>query len=206
MPRNYIRKTDWGSATYEELEKAFVEVKLGKSIRTVAKERNIGRSTLQRYVKKAEGKREKTVGYRGTAEAQRIFSKELEAELSENIKTLAGRLHAVTPKKCRQMAFELAQKYNIPVPNNWGEQRLAGRDWSSSFIARHNLYCHITETTSLASRGQVICYSFVDKDEMKKEIREENDVIVPLHEVLEDESAEICDSSQDILNSDLFLT
>lgn len=41
---------------------------------------------------------------------------------------------------------------------------------------------------------------------MKKEIREEHDVIVPLHEVLEDESAEICDSSQDILNSDLFLT
>ncbi|XP_057207603.1 uncharacterized protein zgc:113274 isoform X1 [Triplophysa rosa] len=156
MPRNYIRKTDWGSATYEELEKAFVEVKRGKSIRTVAKERNIGRSTLQRYVKKAEGKREKTVGYRGTAEAQRIFSNELEEELSENVKTLAERLHAVTPKKCRQMAFELAQKYNIPVPNNWGEQRLAGRDWCSSFIARHNLYCHITEATSLASHGQVI--------------------------------------------------
>ncbi|KAA0703685.1 hypothetical protein E1301_Tti000668 [Triplophysa tibetana] len=198
MPRKYIRKTDWGSATFEELEKASVEVKRGKSIRTVAKEKNIGRSTLQRYVKKAEGKREKTVGYRGTAEAQRIFSRELEAELSENIKTLAKRLHAVTPKKCRQMAFELAQKYNIPVPNNWGEQKLAGRDWCCSFIARQNLYCHITEATSLASRGQVICYSFVDKDEMKKEI--------PIHEVLEDESAEICDSSQDILNSDLFLT
>lgn len=126
MPRNYIRKTDWGSATYEELEKAFVEVKRGKSIRTVAKEKNIGRSTLQRYMKKAEGKREENVGYRGTAEAQRIFTKELEEELSENIRMLSERIHGVTPKKCRQMAFELAQKYNIPVPNNWGEQRLAG--------------------------------------------------------------------------------
>lgn len=134
MPRNYIRKTDWGSVTYEELEKAFVEVKRGKSIRTVAKERKIGRSTLQRYMKKTEEKRERTVGYRGTAEAKRIFSEELEEELAENIRIMSECVHGLTTKKCREIAFEFAQKHNIPVPNNWGEQRLAGRFGCDSLI------------------------------------------------------------------------
>ncbi|XP_051539978.1 uncharacterized protein zgc:113274 [Myxocyprinus asiaticus] len=206
MPRNYIRKTDWGSATYEELEKAFVDVKCGKSIRTVAKERNIGRSTLQRYMKKAEEKREKTVGYRGTAEAKRILSEELEEELAENIRTLAERCSGITPKKCREMAFELTQRKNLPVPNNWGEQRLAGRDWFSSFAARHNLYCYIPEATSLGSHGQVISFSLVNQNEVKKQIKEENNVPILIHDTLEDENAEICDSNQDLLDTDLFLT
>ncbi|XP_050976521.1 uncharacterized protein zgc:113274 [Labeo rohita] len=206
MPRNYIRKTDWGSVTYEELEKAFVEVKRGKSIRTVAKERKIGRSTLQRYMKKAEEKREKTVGYRGTAEARRILSEELEEELAENIRMLAERLHGLTPKKCREIAFEFAQKNNIPVPNNWGEQRLAGRDWLSSFIARHNLYSHITEATSLGGHGQVISFSLINQDEIKQEIKEESDVPVSIHHTSEEESTEICDSDREILDTDLFLT
>uniref|UniRef100_A0A671MYJ8 Zgc:113274 n=1 Tax=Sinocyclocheilus anshuiensis TaxID=1608454 RepID=A0A671MYJ8_9TELE len=199
MPRNYIRKTDWGSVTYEELEKAFVEVKRGKSIRTVAKERKIGRSTLQRYMKKAEEKREKTVGYRGTAEARRILSEELEEELAENIRKLG--VHGLTPKRCREIAFEFAQKNNIPVPNNWGEQRLAGRDWLSSFITRHNLYGHITEAASLGSHGQVISFSLI-----KKEIQEECDVPVPIPHASEEDSAEMCDSDRDLLDADLFLT
>ncbi|XP_077099413.1 uncharacterized protein LOC143750323 [Siphateles boraxobius] len=202
MPRNYIRKTDWGSVTYDELEKAFVEVKRGKSIRTVAKERKIGRSTLQRYMKKAEEKREKTVGYRGTAEAKRILSEESEEELAENIRTLAERTHSLTPKKCREMAFEFAQKNNIPVPNNWGEQRLAGRDWLNSFIARHNLYRHITEAATLGSHGQIISFSLVNQDEIK----EESGVPVPIHEASEEESAESCASDRDLLKTDLFLT
>ncbi|KAK9967936.1 hypothetical protein ABG768_002298 [Culter alburnus] len=206
MPRNYIRKTDWGSVTYEELEKAFVEVKRGKSIRTVAKERKIGRSTLQRYMKKAEEKREKTVGYRGTAEAKRILSEELEEELAENIRMLADRLHSLTPKKCREVAFEFAQKNNIPVPNNWGEQRLAGRDWLSSFIARHNLYSHITEATSLGSHGQIISFSLDNQDEIKKEIKEESNIPVPIQDASEEESVEICDSDRNLLDTDLFLT
>lgn len=202
MPRKYIRKTDWGSVSYEELEKASVEVKRGKSIRTVAKERKIGRSTLQRYMKKAEENREKSVGYRGTAEARRIFSEELEEELAENIRMLAESVHSLTPKRCREIAFEFAQKNNIPVPNNWGEQRLAGRDWLSSFIARHNLYSHITEATSLGSYGQIISFSLINQDQIK----EERDVPVPIHQTSEEDSAQICGSDRDLLDTDLSLT
>ncbi|XP_056322899.1 uncharacterized protein zgc:113274 [Danio aesculapii] len=204
MPRNYIRKTDWGSVTYEELEKAFVEVKRGKSIRTVAKERKIGRSTLQRYMKKAEERRERTVGYRGTAEAKRVFSEELEEELAENIRIMSERVHGLTTKKCREIAFEFAQKYNIPVPNNWGEQRLAGRDWLSSFINRHNLYGHITEAASLGSHEQGIRLSLVNHDEIKSEVIEESDVPTLIHDASEEESNKIC--HPDLLDAHIFLT
>uniref|UniRef100_A0A8C1YPC4 Zgc:113274 n=1 Tax=Cyprinus carpio TaxID=7962 RepID=A0A8C1YPC4_CYPCA len=176
MPRIYFCKTDWGSVTYEELEKAFVEVKRGRSVRTVAKERKIGRSTLQRYMKKAEGKREKTVGYRGTAEAKRILSE----ELAEHIRML----------RCREITFELVQKNNISVPSNWGEQRIPGR---------HNLYNHRTEAASLGSHGQV--FSLI-----KKEIKEERDVPVPVQHASEEDSALICDSDRDLLVTDLLLT
>lgn len=203
MPRNYIRKTDWGSVTYEELEKAFVEVKRGKSIRTVAKERKIGRSTLQRYMKKAEERRERTVGYRGTAEAKRIFSEELEEELAENIRIMSERVHGLATKKCREIAFEFAQKHNIPVPNNWGEQRLAGRDWLTSFINRHNLYGHLTEAASLESHGQGIRLSLVNHDEIKSEIIE-SDVPALIHDASEEESNGIC--HPDLLDAHIFLT
>lgn len=54
MPRTYRRKTSWGSTPLEEIERAASEVKGGKSIRSVAKERQIDRSTLRRYIKKRD--------------------------------------------------------------------------------------------------------------------------------------------------------
>lgn len=73
MPRTYKRKTSWGSTPLEEMERAANDVKGGKSIRSVAKERNIDRSTLRRYIKKREAKEVKTVGYGGTAEAKSLL-------------------------------------------------------------------------------------------------------------------------------------
>ena len=81
MPRTYKRKTSWGSTALEKMERAANDVKGGKSIRSVAKETNIDRSTLRRHMKKREAnknnKKIKTVGYGGTAEAKRVFSDEV---------------------------------------------------------------------------------------------------------------------------------
>uniref|UniRef100_A0A8C1RLJ8 Zgc:113274 n=1 Tax=Cyprinus carpio TaxID=7962 RepID=A0A8C1RLJ8_CYPCA len=105
------KKIDWGSVTYEELEKAFVEVKRGRSVRTVPKERKIGRSTLQRYMKKAEGKREKTVGYRGTAEAKRILSE----ELAEHIRMLAERVLGLSlPRDAEKSLLNWHRRTTLP--------------------------------------------------------------------------------------------
>ena len=56
MPRTYKRKTSWGSTPLEEMERAANDVKGGKSIRSVAKERNIDRLTLRRNMKKRVAK------------------------------------------------------------------------------------------------------------------------------------------------------
>lgn len=127
MPRNYKRRTNWGSTPLEEMERAATDVKGGKSIRSVAKERNIDRTTLRRYIKKKTVKEVKTVGYSGTAEAKRVFSEEVEKELADHIKKLADQFHGLTPKKCCELALELAERNNIPAPNNWKEKGLAGR-------------------------------------------------------------------------------
>lgn len=83
--------------------------------------RNIDRSTLQRYIKRKE-KGIKAVGYTGTAEAKRVFTEDLEKELADLIKKLAEQFHGLTSQKCHELAFELAEKNNIPVPNNWKEK------------------------------------------------------------------------------------
>lgn len=56
MLRTYKRKTSCGSIPLEEMERAANDVKGSKSIRSVAKQRNIDRSTLKRYMKKKEAK------------------------------------------------------------------------------------------------------------------------------------------------------
>uniref|UniRef100_A0A672M102 HTH psq-type domain-containing protein n=1 Tax=Sinocyclocheilus grahami TaxID=75366 RepID=A0A672M102_SINGR len=122
MGRHYKRKTNWGSTPIEDMERAANDVMGGKSIRAVTKEKNIDRSTLCRYMK--------TTGYSGTAEAKRVFTEELEKELTDHIK-------------------KLADQNNIPVPNNWKEKGLAGRDWFNNFKACHHLSCHIPEATSV---------------------------------------------------------
>ncbi|XP_063325405.1 uncharacterized protein zgc:113274 [Pelmatolapia mariae] len=116
MPRTYRRKTSWGSTPLEEIERAASEVKGGKSIRSVAKERQIDRSTLRRYIKKRDTQEVKSVGYSGTASAKRVFSEEVEKELAEHIKKLAEQFHGISPKKCRELALELAGRNNIVLP------------------------------------------------------------------------------------------
>ncbi|XP_074480931.1 uncharacterized protein LOC141761464 [Sebastes fasciatus] len=126
MPRIYKRKTNWGSTPLDEMERAATDVKGGKSIRSVAEDRNIDRSTLRRYIQNKEIKEVKTVGYSGTAEAKKVFTEEVEKELADHIKKLAEQFHGLTPKKCCELALELAERNNIPVPKNWKEKGLAG--------------------------------------------------------------------------------
>ncbi|XP_019212111.1 uncharacterized protein LOC109200988 [Oreochromis niloticus] len=149
MPRTYRRKTSWGSTPLEEIERAASEVKGGKSIRSVATERQIDRSTLRRYIKKRDTQEVKSVGYSGTASAKRVFSEEVEKELAEHIKKLAEQFHGISPKKCRELALELAGRNNIPTPSNWTEKGLAGKEWFKNFLARHHLSCRMPEATSL---------------------------------------------------------
>uniref|UniRef100_A0A8C5IAT8 HTH psq-type domain-containing protein n=1 Tax=Gouania willdenowi TaxID=441366 RepID=A0A8C5IAT8_GOUWI len=148
MPRTYKRKTGWDSTSLEEMERASNDVKGGKSIKTLAKERNIDRSTLRRYFKKREAQEVETIGYSVTAKAKRVFSKNVEKDLADHIKKLAEQFHSLTPKKCHELALEktLAEINNIPTPRNWRKNALAGKQTSLPCLSSQGLD---TKTTSL---------------------------------------------------------
>uniref|UniRef100_A0A9R1SEK5 HTH CENPB-type domain-containing protein n=2 Tax=Cyprinus carpio TaxID=7962 RepID=A0A9R1SEK5_CYPCA len=153
MPRQYTRKTTWGKTPLEEMESAATEVKEGKkSIRAAARDRNIDKSSLLRFIKKKEKGKVKSVAWGAVAEAKRIFTDEMEEELAKHLKQLAEQFHGLHPVKCRQLAFEYAEKNNIPVPLNLianNELSTLGEDWFGSFLARRHLSVRTPEATSL---------------------------------------------------------
>uniref|UniRef100_A0A8C2WXR9 Zgc:113274 n=1 Tax=Cyclopterus lumpus TaxID=8103 RepID=A0A8C2WXR9_CYCLU len=139
MPRNYTRKTTWGQTPLAEMESVAAEVMQGKkSLRKAGRDRNIDKTTLQRFIKKTE-----------KGEAKRIFTDEMEEELAKHLKQLADQFHGLAPVKCRELAFEYAEKNNIPVPANWTEKQCAGQEWFGSFLARRHLSVRTPEATSL---------------------------------------------------------
>uniref|UniRef100_A0A8C7WU89 HTH psq-type domain-containing protein n=1 Tax=Oryzias sinensis TaxID=183150 RepID=A0A8C7WU89_9TELE len=83
----YRRSTNWGTTTIEEIERAASDVRGEKSIKSVAKERNVDRPTMMTCMRKRETKR--TRGYCGIAE-----------ELADHLKKLAEQFHGISPKKC----------------------------------------------------------------------------------------------------------
>ncbi|XP_059925954.1 uncharacterized protein zgc:113274 [Gadus macrocephalus] len=126
MPRQYSRKTTWGKTTLKEMERATAEVKEGKmSLRAVARDRNIDKSSLLRFMKKKEKREVKSVAWGAVAEAKRIFTDEMEGELAQHLKQLADQFHGLPQVKCRQLAFEYAEKKHIPVPANWTKTQCA---------------------------------------------------------------------------------
>ncbi|XP_076128435.1 uncharacterized protein LOC143109550 [Alosa pseudoharengus] len=73
----------------------------------------------------------------------------MEEELAKHLKQLAEQFHGLPPVKSRQLAFEYAERNNIPVPDNWTKTQCAGEDWFRSFLARRHLSIRTPEATSL---------------------------------------------------------
>lgn len=127
MPRNYKRKTGRASTPLQDMDRAVKEVEKGKSIREVARQMYICRMTLKRYMekKKIVGK-EIRPGYERTGLANQVFDEHMEKELAEHIKALAAMFHGLSPMKCRELAFEYAQRNNIGIPASWIREEKAG--------------------------------------------------------------------------------
>ncbi|CAB1428286.1 unnamed protein product [Pleuronectes platessa] len=49
----------------------------------------------------------------------------MEEELAKHLKQLADQFNGLAPVKCHELAFEYAEKNNIPVPANWTEKQCA---------------------------------------------------------------------------------
>ncbi|CAB1439453.1 unnamed protein product [Pleuronectes platessa] len=59
----------------------------------------------------------------------------MEEELAKHLKQLADQFHGLAPVKCRELAFEYAEKNNIPVPANLTEKQCAEKP-GHPFLAR----------------------------------------------------------------------
>ncbi|KAI4818898.1 hypothetical protein KUCAC02_004189 [Chaenocephalus aceratus] len=73
----------------------------------------------------------------------------MEKELADHIKTLAAMFHGIGLMKCRELAFEFAQRNSIDMPASWTRDEKAGPDWFNAFKARYHLACRVPEATSL---------------------------------------------------------
>lgn len=91
-------------------------------IRTVAKEKAISKSTLQRYVRKYKNHGEAVLA--PNYNHSLVFAKEQEESLSQYLLNMSRMFHGLTKTQVKQLAFELAQKNGLPVPTSWVEKRL----------------------------------------------------------------------------------
>ncbi|KAK6168029.1 hypothetical protein SNE40_004071 [Patella caerulea] len=155
MPRKYQRKSNRG-APEDVLRRAMEQVRGGFSIRAAAKDFDISRMTLTRYINKHDGENEQNddkndvFGYRNCQLKNMIFTQEMETDLAAHIKTLAEQFHGMTRNKCRALIVEYALKNSLIVPNSWKENGMTGEHFWISFKERNHLAIRTPEATSLA--------------------------------------------------------
>lgn len=150
MGRKYKRKTEIGLLSHEAMLAAVREVvEKDIKIRTVAKEKGIPKSTLQRYVRKYKNHAEAVLAPNYTHSL--VFTKEQEENLSQYLLNMSRMFHGLTKTQVKQLAFELTQKKGLPAPTSWVENKAAGNEWLSGFLERNpQLSVRTPEATSLA--------------------------------------------------------
>uniref|UniRef100_A0A3P9KHL3 Zgc:113274 n=1 Tax=Oryzias latipes TaxID=8090 RepID=A0A3P9KHL3_ORYLA len=113
--KKYRRSKNWGTSSIEEIERADSDVRGEKSIKSVAKERNVDRPTMMTCMRKRETKR--TRGYCGTAEAKKEACRAVPWHF---------------PKEMCELSFELADR-------NWREKEAGERDTDDLLSCFYNV-------------------------------------------------------------------
>lgn len=124
------------------------------SVRGLAAELNINRTTLQRYVNKYKAAPEDerdTLSYKPNYSVNKVLATELETDLANYIINIANMHHGLTRKQVMKFAYQLAIANNRTVPTSWQENQSAGFDWFYEFKKRFPiLSVRKPEGTSLA--------------------------------------------------------
>ena len=109
MPRAYVRKTDRGSYSEENLQKAIAVVNSGQPLLTTAEVYDVPARTLRR-------RRDKKVENPGSINLDRfkpVINKEYKAELVVQIQSMEKLLCGLTTKEVHRIAFDFAEQMNI---------------------------------------------------------------------------------------------
>lgn len=155
MVRNRKRKTEIGLTDPEKMKAAVLRViNENRKVRSLAKEMDINRTTLQRYVNKykaASEEERRTLSYRPNYSVNKVLACELEEDLVQYIIDAANMHHGLTRKQVMKFGYQLAIANNYKIPNTWHINKSAGLDWFYEFKKRHPvLSVRKPEGTSLA--------------------------------------------------------
>ena len=149
--RNYVRHSDRGKFTRDNMLSAVQLVENGMSIRKAAIEQGVNYKTLSRYVKVKSNSGTLDNASFGYKKVRQVFSDEMEAEMVRYAVHAASIFHGLTTTELRRFAFELADANSIHIPPSWTEHKMAGLDWAKNFMKRHknDLAIRSPEATSI---------------------------------------------------------
>lgn len=142
MARSRKRTSDKAKWTKQQLEAAISAVRDGRSVKSVSSEFSIPRTTLRDRLS-SSNLSEARLGRKP------LFTKAQEMEIAEHVLLLAKMFFGLTKIELRRLAFEIAERKNIP--NNFNKiERLAGVDWLNGFLKRNpGISLRKPEATSL---------------------------------------------------------
>lgn len=135
------KKRKKGSTSGEEM---FAAVNLvltnGLSINEVSRRTGIGKTTLQRYVKKKKNCKDNCdISYTPNYDVKKVFSTKDEFILAEYLKQCDSMNFELNGIGMRKMAFQFAKINKITMPPSWKIHKMAGSEWLRLFLKRQHL-------------------------------------------------------------------
>ncbi|ELT87652.1 hypothetical protein CAPTEDRAFT_211200 [Capitella teleta] len=94
------------------------------SIRNVAKDTGIAKSTLQRYVNKAKHAQSTDIRLKPAYDNKLVFTNDEEKDLSKYLLTASKRNHGLTTCSTRKLAYEYAVRNKKNIPSSWTHKGL----------------------------------------------------------------------------------
>ena len=148
MGRTYKRHTDRQSWSETAMSNAIAAVNAGHmGTLKAAKQFGVPRTTVQRLAKQSNGP---VLVKKHLGSKIPVFPESMERELVDHIKALDERYFGFSTAELRKVAYQFAERNNIPHPFNDQKQE-AGKDWLSTFLSRYpELSLRTPENTSLA--------------------------------------------------------
>uniref|UniRef100_H2YFC2 DDE-1 domain-containing protein n=1 Tax=Ciona savignyi TaxID=51511 RepID=H2YFC2_CIOSA len=136
-----------------EMERAVHDVVHStKSVRSAARENNVDRTTLSRYVRDVRTKGIEGFQFKQSFVTKQVFTNDEEGLLASYLIQCFKIFYGLTRKGCQNLAFRFAKANNkTNIPPSWFTNNQAGKDWLSGFLSRQqDLSLRLPEATSLA--------------------------------------------------------
>lgn len=145
------------------------------SIRSVAKEFNVDRKTLGRYVEKI--KDGKLTNFKANHVSNQIFSDQQEEELAIYLIQASKLNYGMTSTQTRKFVYDYANALvvsntvvSLQIPENWHKIKAASYDWLRGFLHRNtNLSLRVPQSTSM---GRSVAFNHTTVQEFFSNLRE----------------------------------